>query len=48
VAAAALLVATQPSGAFVEEVVLAPTPGVLWPGHPRGRRPLAAVDRWGI
>ena len=29
VAAAALLVATQPSRAFVEEVVLAPTPGVL-------------------
>ena len=29
VAEAALLVATQPPGAFVEEVVLAPTPGVL-------------------
>jgi NAD(P)-dependent dehydrogenase (short-subunit alcohol dehydrogenase family) len=29
VAEAALLVATQPPGAFVEEIVLAPTPGVL-------------------
>jgi NAD(P)-dependent dehydrogenase (short-subunit alcohol dehydrogenase family) len=29
VAEAALLVASQPSGAFVEEIVLAPTPGVL-------------------
>lgn len=29
VAEAALLVATQPPGAFVEEVILAPTPGVL-------------------
>ena len=31
VAEAALLVATQPPGAFVEEIVLTPTPGVLWP-----------------
>lgn len=29
VAEAALLIATQPSGAFVEEVVLTPTPGIL-------------------
>ncbi len=29
VAEAALLIATQPPGAFVEEIVLAPTPGVL-------------------
>jgi NAD(P)-dependent dehydrogenase (short-subunit alcohol dehydrogenase family) len=29
VADAALLVAAQPAGAFVEEIVLAPTPGVL-------------------
>jgi hypothetical protein len=29
VAEAAVLVAAQPPGAFVEEVVLAPTPGVL-------------------
>ena len=29
VAEAALLVAAQPPGAFVEEIVLAPTPGVL-------------------
>jgi NADP-dependent 3-hydroxy acid dehydrogenase YdfG len=29
VAEAALLVATQPPEAFVEEVVIAPTPGVL-------------------
>jgi NADP-dependent 3-hydroxy acid dehydrogenase YdfG len=29
VADAALLIATQPPEAFVEEIVLAPTPGVL-------------------
>jgi hypothetical protein len=29
VAEAALMVVAQPPGAFVEEIVLAPTPGVL-------------------